>query len=388
MNTNVNMDDETDEDSSPWSAGIFDAHCHPTDIMSSIQGIANMDARVLTVMASRSQDQDLVAHSAKQYLMTGSYDLVSTSSKHVLPAFGWHPWFSYQMYDDRGSNMEIDALAHYRSVLTPSPDDDEFLKALPAPLSLSKYLTETEQRLKAFPLALVGEVGLDRAFRLPFGEFLPIDQQKKTGASKDEYTPGSREGRPLSPHHVTLEHQKLVLRALFELAGKMRRPVSVHCVQTHGAVFDLLQDMWKGYEKPSKRAKKRRLSAPGAHANETNHDFDSDGPLPFPPRVCMHSYSGPPDALKQFLAPTVPADIYFSFSSLINFSGNTDTKAISVIKALPDDRILVESDFHCAGKKMDELLKEVIRKVCEVKQWELGRCLEQLKENYGRFVFG
>ena len=388
----IKMEDASEDDGSAWSVGVFDAHCHPTDIMASIKGIADMDARVLTVMASRSQDQDLVAHSARNYPITGNYDLDNKSSKHVVPAFGWHPWFTHQIYDDQDSQIEPSNKEHYQAVLAPTPDDEQFIQSLPTPIPLSQYINTTEQRLRQFPLALVGEVGLDRAFRLPYGEFLGMGDVAlaKTDGSKEEYTPGSREGRPLSPHRVSLEHQKTILRAQFELAGKLRRAVSVHSVQTHGAVFDLLQSMWKGYERPSKRARKRRQSVPGAHANENKPQakVKVDGPLPFPPRVCLHSYSGPPDALKQFLAPSVPADIYYSFSMLVNFSTIASEKAIACIKEVPDDRILVESDFHCAGEKMDDLLKQIIRKVCEIKGWELKHGITQLKENYFRFVFG
>jgi Tat protein secretion system quality control protein TatD with DNase activity len=385
------MDEDMSDDDSAWDVGVFDAHCHPTDIMASIKDISSMRARTLTVMASRSQDQHLVADSAKSYFITGEYDLDNSSSTYVVPAFGWHPWFSYQIYDDRGPDPIPSTHEHYLTVLFPSPkDDDSFLQSLVQPIPLSAYLRETEERLRQFPLALVGEVGLDRAFRLPFGDFKSAgDLATKTDGCDEDYTPGSREGRPLSPYRVSLEHQKMLLRAQFELAGKLQRPVSVHSVQTHGAVFDLLQTMWKGYERPSKRERKRRRSAPSGHNHERNNIMDLDNPpLPFPQRICMHSYSGPPDALKQFLAPNVPADVYFSFSMLINFSSVQVTKAINVIKALPDDRILIESDFHCAGEKMDELLKEIAIKVCEIKGWKLSDGFIKLRDNYKRFVFG
>lgn len=377
-----------DDDSIIWDVGVFDAHCHPTDILASIDSIAKMQAHTLTVMSTRREDQHLVYEAAQKHPLTAREEIDDTTSKGVVPAFGWHPWFSHQMIDDRVHKDNVNAVEHYRSVLTPTPDDDSFLKSLPEPLSLSKYLEETAQRLASFPLALVGEIGLDRACRLPKGPYnFPGDVSCKTGGSTEEYTPGSREGRPLTPYRVSLDHQKVILKAQLELAGKYQRAVSVHSVQTHGAVFDLLQELWKGFERPSKRQRKRRQSAPDAHI-ESAEAMKVDKPMPFPPRICMHSYSGPPDALKQFLAPTVPADVYFSFSICINFSTPAAAKAESVIKVVPKDRLLIESDLHCAGEKMDELLKGIVLKVCEIRQWGLEEGAKQLKENWIRFVFG
>lgn len=387
----VTMDHDEHTEDSIWEIGVFDAHCHPTDIMASINDIPRMKAKVLTVMSTRSQDQEIVRETAKKYAFDSIHpDFAKSSSTYVVPAFGWHPWFSHQMYDDLDDATQPDQLVHYKSILTPEPDDIEFVKALPPPRSLRQFLLETEKRLAEFPYALVGEVGLDRSFRLPEGpSAMTGDMKSKTGGSDEDYTPGTREGRPLSPYRVNIEHQKTVLKAQFQLAAKLQRPVSVHSVQAHGLVFEVMQVLWKGYEKPSKRERRKATDASQSQEDDGQAKDVSPKVLsPFPPRICMHSYSGPPEALKQFLGSSVPVDIYFSFSAAINFSNPSTSKVTSVIKAVPDDRILIESDLHCAGETMDRLLEEIVTKVCEIKEWTLQEGTLRLKTNWIRFVFG
>ncbi|KAL1854674.1 Cut9-interacting protein scn1 [Paecilomyces lecythidis] len=420
-----------DEVPFPWDLGVFDAHCHPTDTMTSIASIPRMKARTLTVMATRGEDQDLVLQVASELGTARKTDQAAQNASRqqgkeeigrVLPCFGWHPWFSHQILDDissasgefqrqeNGDNDDTDPkrtkIAHYKKVLTPSADDEGFFLSLPDPKPLSTLISETRERLNAHPYALVGEIGLDRAFRLPN----PWMQEELEGRDAS-LTPGSREGRKLSPYRVQATHQRAVFRAQLRLAGELRRAVSVHSVQAHGAVFEVLQELWKGHERkvPSRRERRRRGSAAGAHElsdaeDETTHRADAESsnpatreplvsttslePLPFPPRICMHSYSGPAEPIKQFLRPSIPSDVYFSFSSVINFTNPSADKVVEVIKTLPDDRILIESDLHCAGQQMDELLEQIARTICQLRDWDLHEEVERLAENWRRFVFG
>lgn len=370
----------------PWQRSVFDAHCHPTDTMALIDDIPNMKAKVLTIMATRREDQDLVDQVAARFPLKDQDEYDRVTSRFVIPAFGWHPWFSYQMFDDRSLNEKPDAITYYKNVLTPHAEDEAFLKALPEPKSLTEFLTETEERLNKHPLGLVGEVGLDRAFRLP-KEWLPQD----TLSRDPSLTPGSREGRSLSPYRVQLAHQKVILEAQLRLAAKLQRPVSIHSVQAHGAVHEVLRKLWSGHENISNRQRKRRSSAVGAHAAEGGDEVISGGsshPLPFPPRICMHSYSGPADFLREFLNDTVPIDVYFSFSDAINFSKPSVGKVTEVIKAIPDSRILMESDLHRAGAEMDNRLGLVFHRICDIKKWSVDEGVQILGQNWRCFVFG
>ncbi|KAK3901796.1 Cut9-interacting protein scn1 [Staphylotrichum tortipilum] len=413
-------------DDFPWHIGVCDAHCHPTDTMASIASIAPMRARVLTIMATRSQDQDLVASVAAQQGIPTRASLVAPPFKptaefpisdRVVPSFGWHPWFSHQLYDDTvpspnpASPTPISAAnhepptktAHYTAVLSPAPSAD-FIESLPDPLPLSAFLAATRARvLAAHGVALVGEIGLDKAFRLPW----PHPQPPPSNNNDDgaPLTPGGREGRLLSPHHVRVPHQLAVLAAQLHLAGEMGVAVSVHGVQAHGVLFDALAGLWKGFEKEVVSRRKQRLVAVGAEdfSSEDEEEEEEDGeeeegrgkktrgykPKPFPPRICLHSFGGSAQTLQQYTHPAVPARVYFSFSAVINLStAGAEGKFPEVVRACPDDRLLVESDLHRAGEEMDRVLEEVVRRVCEVKGWGLEEGVERLRRNYEAFVFG
>jgi len=363
----------TSQGSFPWHVGVYDAHCHPTDTMNLVPSIPKMKTRVLTVMATREQDQELVNQIAEKLGLTSS-DIDIQNGRHIIPSFGWHPWFSYQMYDDtNGHNLHVEdegfKIRHYQSVLqpTPKPEDRPFLETLPEPRSLSQFVRQTKEYLEKYPLALVGEIGLDKSFRIP------IQWTSELESSRDAtLTYGGREGRPLSRFGVRIEHQAAILKAQLRLGGEMNRAVSIHVVGCHGKIFDVLHETWRGFEKEvlSSREKKK-IAKMSLHPEDGPiEEPEQLGVRPFPPRICLHSYSGLPAHLKSFLHVSVPAEIFFSFSSAINME-NGRAKAVEVIKALPDDQILIESDLDTAGDEMDRRMEEICREICEIKGWDL-----------------
>ncbi|KAK4130792.1 Metallo-dependent hydrolase [Trichocladium antarcticum] len=403
--------DGSGADDFPWHVGACDAHCHPTDTMSSIASIRDMRARALTVMATRGQDQDLVASVAGKHGIADGAALdapAGPASGKIVPAFGWHPWFSYQLYDDTADagDSTYDPAApaaaaqkakHYGAVLSPAPDAD-FIAASPDPLPLSAFIAETRRRVLDAGTALIGEVGVDKAFRLPW-PWNPAEHSGRDGG----LTPGGREGRTLSPYHVKMPHQVQILKAQLRLAGELGVAVSVHGVQAHGVLFDALASLWKGHEKEVVSRRKQKMVAAGAEDFSSSDEDDGCGeadgaggvaprpykPKPFPPRVCLHSFSGSPQMLSQYLNPAIPARVFFSFSTAVNLStAGGESKFPGVIRACPDDQLLVESDLHTAGAEMDHALEDMYRKVCGAKGWALEDGMERIRRNYGRFIFG
>lgn len=172
----------------------------------------------------------------------------------------------------------------------------------------------------------------------------------------------------------------------------MGRACSVHGVQAHGVVFDTLSETWKGHESNvlSKRESKKQRDAAAKAQMDDMEDTPAapSGSTPYPPRICLHSYSGSPEGVKQYINPAIPAEIFFSFSSVINFSTPAAAKTEEAIKAVPDDRVLVESDLHTAGDRMDGYLEEIVRKICDIKDWKLEEGVRRLGNNWKRFAFG
>jgi Tat protein secretion system quality control protein TatD with DNase activity len=396
--------DKSKEEAFPWHLGVYDAHCHPTDTMSSIETIENMKARVLTVMATRAEDQDLVTSTAEKHSIKSADPNHWSKEECIVPCFGWHPWFSYQMYitNPQGPLTGDVKIAHYKSVLqpsreNPSPQDLEIYASLPDPTSFSVFLDNTRKHLEQYPYALIGEVGLDRSFRIPEAWTGNLSLWSK----RNHYlTPGGREGRRLTPFRCAPAHQKAIFRLQLQLAAEYGRAVSVHGVQAHGLVLEVLSDLWKGHEKEvlSKRERKKRgQDHPDAKAtledDESKDNTESDDkPKPYPPRICLHSYSGDTSNFRQYLNPAIPAQIFASFSTAINLSDALDEETPAsfeeMIKTVPDHMVLVESDLHTAGEEMDRRLEDIIRRICRIKGWGLEEGVSKLGRNWRAFALG
>lgn len=206
---------------------VVDVHCHPTDSDVTTRAMENL-AITICAMSSRPVDQSLVR------------DLANAYPEKVVPCFGqqlhavllafsklmvsgYHPWFSHWISIVPDATKE----EHYRQLFSPSGKHQKMFESLlphlPDPIPLADILAELRRNLSSFPQAMLGEVGLDRAARVPI-----------------EYAATPRE---LTHFIVPLEHQLAVLEPQIDLAVEFRRNVSIHSVKSHQATLDLLSRM-------------------------------------------------------------------------------------------------------------------------------------------------
>lgn len=155
----------------------------------------------------------------------------------ICVRIGYHPWFTHWIkLPDQAS---LSKKEHYRRLLLEphlNMDGDhsqiviafeKMLPALPDPILLDGVLSDLRSNLSAHPNAMLGEVGLDRAAKVPY------DHQAAQ--------------RKLSPFTIPLEHQLAIVTAQIDVALELQRNISFHSVKSQKHTMDLLSNMKQKY---------------------------------------------------------------------------------------------------------------------------------------------
>lgn len=248
---------------------LVDAHCH------------------LSYRCSTSDNQFPSGH-LRCVMSTNDKDwqvLKKINVNSIRKSFGVHPWYSHLFTLER-----IDKESHYAQVLD-WKDPDEFssmLGLLPDPVHLDDYIT---QEYNSQQTTVIGEVGLDKLFRLP----------KNSGF----YVEG---GGPLSRIRVKMSHQVAVFTRFCQLARQEGKPVSVHGVKCHGLL----------------------------------HDICRQELMPHGIKICLHSVTASLDTL-QIWIKEYGQSVFFSLSKWINFKDPDEGKRLAT--SLPLECLLTETDF-------------------------------------------
>lgn len=251
----------------------------------------------------------------------------------VERCFGVHPWYSH-LFCLRPGNRR----SHYESVLE-WKDGEEFeqlLSQLPDPIALEDYIG---REFDESQVVAVGEIGLDKLFRLPNNGY---------------YVPES--GARLSRVKVKMSHQIEVFRRMCRLACEYKKPVSLHGVKCHGVLFDLCIDELL----PTDEVK-----------------------------VCLHSYTGSLQTLSGSWLRNFPRSrIFLSVSRYINLKDQD--AATELLKSVPRECLLTETDFPIDTQPTEQLmaqLQQVCQQIIEACNLEdLESCKELIYSNYLRFI--
>jgi TatD DNase family protein len=164
------------------------------------------------------------------------------------------------------------------------------------------WLAALRARLIAEPGAAVGEIGIDRWILEP----TPAGRAGRPGPPRERT---ARRSVPAVPEERAVENpaplaeQIEVFLPQLALAVELDRPASIHCLQAWGQLDELLRSR------------------------------------PLPQRgVLLHAYGGPAEMVPGF----VKLGAYFSFNG--SFLAEKKTRQQTAFRAVPADRLLVETD--------------------------------------------
>mmetsp|Transcript_30314 Transcript_30314/g.72130 ORF Transcript_30314/g.72130 Transcript_30314/m.72130 type:complete len:438 (-) Transcript_30314:16-1329(-) len=298
---------------------LVDSHGHPQ-----LRREAQYDA------GSSSEQPSSVVSLACAVAPPDWEDVIAYSShEYILPALGVHPWYLNEIMETSASDaiLSEDCLEEYLDW---------------------GWLDDLEAKLLEHPNLLVGEIGLCK-----MAKFVREFPKEKGGKA------------------TAMALQKMVFRRQFELAARFQRPVTVHCVNAHGIMMDIFKDIYENAK-----------SSPAASENDGEDELKRRLRRAFPPAIAMHSFTGTAHHCNELLlfereiispgstqrggnrrrnkkreTETRHEDsdsdnpiFYFGFSHAVNHLMCTSEKARKkggeAVRAIPSERLLVESDVH------------------------------------------
>ncbi len=346
------------------SAHVIDPREAWTRISSATHGKSNASGRKILLVDTHGhphlQREVQYAHQADLALGNGSVvsltcavtpsdwnDALEYASRSplILPALGIHPW---NLVDVMADGIEIHD----------NCEDINLEKCIDW-----DWLTDLETLLSRHPRLLVGEIGLCKKAR--FVRYYPKEKGGQAAA---------------------LRLQRLVFTKQLELAAKYSRPVTVHCVDAHGILMEVMWEIFR-----------RATNYSGVEEEREREGTLKRRRRAFPPAIAMHSFTGTAHHVNEILAferallsqgeetgnsggkrprfttnrqrnecpidhsEPLPCEdyakaqdilFYFGFSHSVNHLMCTSEKArrraAEAVRSVPSERLLVESDVHAS----------------------------------------
>ncbi|ODV95610.1 hypothetical protein PACTADRAFT_50305 [Pachysolen tannophilus NRRL Y-2460] len=330
-------------------AAFYDAHCHLSPFFVKNEFDVR-DGVCINLMSTNQFDVYEVFKLSKKY-------------ENIIPCYGIHPWYShlftFDEYDGNLSKEEFKKI-HYLKVLTNMgkkidsfDDNDKFLSILPFPIFIKDYISNViEKYIKESKDSMIGEIGLDKLFRIPSTGYFGYYRD-----DKEEY---DNNDKKLTNYKVSMDHQILIFKEFLKISLIYEKPISLHCVKAHGILLDIVQKFCLENTKIT---------------------------------ICLHSYTGSIDQSKNWIK-LFKNRIFFSFSKIINLA--KDEIFCELINIIPDKNILIETDLGIDNyynlnlnlkydnKHIDDL-NQVIYKISYLKNWNYDFTKSKILENWNNF---
>lgn len=318
---------------------LVDAHCHVSTMVDAV-GCDKIRSNLDLALAGTASDVQRCVMSTNVYdwelleplLLMKQLD---DEGPGINVSLGVHPWYCHLYQLDRS----LSKVGHYRNCLKCKDEVQlmELVEQLPDPVDLSSYLSDE----RVSRVGCIGEIGLDKVFRLPQNGFLVSNNGT------------SLERSSLSNVRVEFAHQIQVFETLLKVAKGRGLPVSIHSVKCQGTTFDIC---------------KRIL-------------LDSEV------NICLHSFTGTLDTVRLWLANFPHERLFFSVSCWINLK-DWDSGA-ELLKSLPLQCILTETDCSVdsvSSQEQRQMLDSVLDAISRAHGISRTKAMDTVLQNFNRFL--
>ncbi|EFA84463.1 hypothetical protein PPL_02496 [Heterostelium album PN500] len=146
------------------------------------------------------------------------------------------------------------------------------------------------------------------------------------------------------------EPQWVVFNRQIEIAAELNRLVSLHCVQLHGKLLDYF------------------IALPLAR---------------MPRKIALHTFSGKPSTVTSFAKMKEGKGSRFYFG--ISFINLSSSKVSKMIQAIPDNRLLLESDQNTPTEAESSVF-QVVLEISKAKSWTIQQTIVVTRNNAIEFL--
>ncbi|KAK5781932.1 putative endodeoxyribonuclease PWA37_000697 [Arxiozyma heterogenica] len=230
---------------------------------------------------------------------------------YIKKGLGIHPWYAH-LYT---LVPNISKTEHYGKVLqwkgrstgqrkegqTTTIEEEELrrmINALPEPILLNDNLD-----LFLNNIDFIGEIGLDKTFRIPWGD----------NSSENMGSCGKRGTVSLSNFTTKLEHQLSILQWWLKYANKHSLSVQLHSVKFYDQLLEVCKD--------------QLLLNPKC-------------------KILLHGFQGSVDTLKRWSRIFKSDRIYVSFNPQLNLRNNDHMVLLLYLEVLDIEHVFVETDSY------------------------------------------